>query len=238
MIGIVIATFQRPDGKTPSYLERTLSSVDAQTFRDYRVYVIGDAYENEPELREVVRRHPQTVCFNLDRSPERERYGFGNINIWHAAGITAANKGIELALADGLEYVCHLSHDDVWESTHLKLINKVIQEKQPLFICTLSTYVNQRILPNMPQTNEVIPFYPEECGMIASTACIKYTYTKLRIEDCLLTQGLQYPSDAYLWRQLKNEMQSTGKQGYLICTVTCKHDEEGYASGGMIGKNK
>jgi glycosyltransferase involved in cell wall biosynthesis len=237
MISIVIATYMRPDGRTPEYLEKTLAAVDAQTFRDYRLYVIGDAYTNEPELRSIVARHPQTICFNLDRSPERERYGHGNMYIWHAGGVTAANKGIEMALVDGAEYVCHLAHDDIWDTNHLELINRVIQEKRPIFICTLSTYAG-RLLPNFPVTNEVLPFYPAERGMIASTACIKYMDTKLRVIDRFAVEGITYPADAYLWQCLKEEMIRTRKQGYVICTVTCHHDEEGYASGGTISQNK
>lgn len=237
MIAIVISTYMRPDGKTPLYLEKTLSAVDAQIFKDYRLYVIGDVYEKESELREIVARHPQSVCFNLGRSPERERYGFGNMYIWHAGGVTAANKGIEMALNDGIEYICHLGHDDIWEPNHLELINKVIQDKNPIFICTLSTYVG-RILPDLPVTDEVLPFYPADHGMIASTACIKYTDTQLRVVDRFALEGISYPADAFLWQCLKKEMIEKDKKGYIICTVTCRHDEEGYASGGVINQNK
>jgi hypothetical protein len=227
-LGIVIATYRRPDNTTPLRLDKTLTSIDTQTFRDYCVYVIGDAYDDEEELRNVVSRHPQTVCFNLDRSPERERYGFGNMKIWCAGGATATNRGIDMALGDGKEYVCHMSHDDLWEKDHLECINRVIQQKSPIFICTLSTY-GKHILPKYPITNEILPYYPIDGGMIASSACVKYTDTKLRPMDRFAVEGIMSPLDAYLWEQLRNEMKMTGKQGYVITTLTCHHDEEGYA---------
>lgn len=227
-LAIVIATYQRPDGKTPFYLDRTLSSIDTQTHKDYHVYVVGDAYENESELREVVSRHPNTSCFNLDVSPERERYGFGNMKIWCSGGVTAANKGIDIALTDGYEYICHQGHDDLWENNHLECINTIIEQKQPIFCCTLSTY-GKTILPPFPIKNKIIPYYPVDGGMIASTACIKYTDTNLRVVDRFHTEGIVSPADAYLWECLRKEMRSTGKEGYVMTTVTCHHDEEGYA---------
>lgn len=227
-IAVVISSYMRPDGRTPEYLNRTLSSITAQTYEDYEVYVVGDAYENEAELRGVVDAYPQTRCFNLPFSPERQRYGFGNMKMWCAGGVTAVNTGIELALNDGYEYICHQAHDDLWEPNHLAVINDMIESRQPIFCCTLSTY-GKHILPPMPKTGEVVEYYPIDGGMIASSACIRYTHTKLRVVDRFYTEGIVSPCDAYLWEQLRNEMKATNQKGYLACTVTCHHDEEGYA---------
>jgi len=228
MIAIVIATYKRPDGRTPYYLERALRAISNQTFKDYHVYVIGDDYTNDRELRTIVGRHKNTTCFNLDHSPERQRYGHGNMNIWCAGGVTAANKGIDMSLADGLNYVCHLGHDDFWKPKHLELINKVIEQHHPIFICTISTYVGS-ILPDLPQTNEVLPFYPVDGGIIASSVCIDYSQTSLRVVDRYFLDGTLYPADAWLWVQLKKEMEETGKKGFIVTTLTCHHDEQGYA---------
>lgn len=227
-LAVVIATYCRPDGSTPFYLDRTLTSIDNQTFKDYVVYVVGDAYANEQELRDIVSKHPKTICLNLDRSPERERYGFGNMKMWCAGGVTAANTGIDRALSDGFEYICHQGHDDLWEANHLEVINKMIDAHQPLFCCTLSTY-GKHILPPFPETHEIIPYFPIDGGMIASTACIKYTETKLRVVDRFHTEGIVSPADAYLWECLRNELKATGRNGYVTTTITAHHDEEGYA---------
>jgi glycosyltransferase involved in cell wall biosynthesis len=171
---------------------------------------------------------PKVKCFNLKKSPERERYGFGNIKMWCAGGVTAANKGIDNALEDGCEYICHLSHDDLWERNHLEIVNKIIQEKSPMFICTLSTY-GTSILPKFSVTNEILSYYPIDGGMVASSACVKYSDTKLRPTDRFAKEGIISPLDAYLWEQLREEMKITGKRGYIATTLTCHHDEEGYA---------
>ena len=49
-LAITIATYQRPDGTTPFYLKRALDAVFNQTHKYFKVYVIGDKYENKKKL--------------------------------------------------------------------------------------------------------------------------------------------------------------------------------------------
>ena len=49
-IGIVISTYQRPDGRTPELLSRCLNSVKDQKYQNYKVFLIGDKYEDNDEF--------------------------------------------------------------------------------------------------------------------------------------------------------------------------------------------
>ena len=229
-LAIIVTTYQRPDGRTPYYLHKTLSCVDNQTFRDYRIFLIGDAYGNPSELKRIARGHKQITYHNNPTSPERNRYGLGNMEIWCAGGVTAANTGIEMALNEGYEYICHLAHDDIWEMNHLEVINTMVEAKEPIFCCTLSTYFKDNIMPGPFTINgDILPYYPIDGGMIASSACVKYSDTKIRVVDRFYTEGIMSPADAYLWECLRKEMLDTGKKGYVATIITCHHDEEGYA---------
>jgi hypothetical protein len=139
------------------------------------------------------------------------------------------NKGIEIALSEGYYYVCHLAHDDVWEANHLALINRIIEQYHPLFCCTLSTYLDGKVLPEIDVSNDIIPTYPLDGGMVASSTCVNYAETKLRVMDRLNVEGTMSPCDAYLWEQLRNELRAKKKTGYVATTITCHHDEEGSA---------
>jgi predicted O-methyltransferase YrrM len=227
-IGVVIATYQRPDGKTPAYLRRALASIHFQTFKNFQVYVIGDHYDNDMELKTIITPYPNVTCINLPHSVEREKYKFGDMKLWCSGGLTAFITGIDHALKDGIEYICHLDHDDSWEINHLELINRVIEEKNPFFVCTASSY-NTVHLPYKPLNNEIEEFYPVPGGMIASSSCVKYSDTKLRYRDVFEATGTPNPGDADLWIRLTEEMKQTGRKGYFIKTLTCHHDEEGYA---------
>ena len=226
-IAIIIPTYQRPDGKTPFYLDRALKSVENQTHKDYRIYVIGDKYENKEELQSIVQ--PYHVFWgNLSKAIEREKYPFGDYRLYCTGGASAAQIGINLALKAGYQYICCLDHDDWWDVDHLEQINKIIEAKNPFFICTLSTCLG-RTLPDFAETHEIKEFLPVPCGMINSSACIKYSDTKLRARDCCEKTGTAYPADADLWRRLSAEMKAAWKQGYVYTGLTCHHEEEGYS---------
>lgn len=49
-IAIRILTYQRKDGKSEEYLRRSLGSIKRQTHQDYKVFLIGDKYDNHEEL--------------------------------------------------------------------------------------------------------------------------------------------------------------------------------------------
>jgi hypothetical protein len=188
---------------------------------------MGDKYENDIELKTIISPYPNVTCINLPHAIEREKYKFGDMKLWCTGGMNAFLTGINKALADGTEYICHLDHDDFWENNHLELINKVIDEKTPFFICTASSYGNAH-LPHVPLTNEVVEFYPVPGGMIASSSCVKYSDTELRYRDVFEATGAPNPGDADLWFRMAEEMKQPGKKGYFIKTLTCHHDEEGY----------
>lgn len=232
-IGIVMSTYMRRDGKTPGYLNRALSKISLQTFRNYQVYVMGDHYEDDQELKSVGAPYLNVKCINLPHAVEREKYRAGSMELWSTGGNAAVLTGIEEAIKDGISYICHHDHDDWWEPNHLELINKVIEEKNPMFVCTMSSYSNIH-LPYLPKTDQVIEFFPVPGGMICSSSCIKYSDTKLRARDVFEATGKANPADADLWERLAAEMKVTGKKGYLITTLTCHHDEEGYT---MHGKS-
>lgn len=226
-IGIVMSTYQRPDGKSPSYIRRALSQIHAQTFKNFQIYLMGDKYENNDELKTIIAPYPNVTCINSPHAIEREKYPARSMELWCTGGNTVVLHGISLALRDGIEYICHHDHDDWWNTNHLELIHRVTQEKKPFFVCTMSTYSTLH-LPYLPQTNEVSEFLPVPGGMISSASCVKYSDTQIRGRDVFEATGKPNPTDADLWDRLAKEMKNTGKKGYLIHTLTCHHDEEGY----------
>lgn len=227
-IAVVIATYHRQDGKTLFYLKRALESIKSQTHKDYRTYVIGDDYSDLQEFRNINLMFPWAMFTNLSYSVERNKYQFGDMRLYCAGGLTAALTGVNQAMADGFQYVCHLDHDDWWEPNHLANINRVIELKNPIFVCTQSTYLNGH-LPNMPISHDIIEYYPEPGAMVGSSACIKYSATKIRARDVFAETGEHCPGDADLWIRLSAEMKERNEKGYCFTSITCHHDEEGYS---------
>jgi glycosyltransferase involved in cell wall biosynthesis len=226
MIGIVIATYPRPDGKTPFFLNRALKSIEEQIYKDYKVFIIGDGYPGD-ELTGIISKYSKIVCFNLSYSVERVKYKFGDYKLYCSGGVTPIVIGITEALKE-CEYICHLDHDDWWEPNHLFLISKVLL-KNPFFVCTLSTYKSNEVRPLIKTRKIFTEYYPEPYGIVPSSTCIKYSETSLRSRDVFQATGKAVPADADLWERLTKEMKAKGRIGIAINTVTCHHDTEGYS---------
>lgn len=224
-IAIVCTTYYRPDNKSLFYLERALQSIQNQTYKDYQVYLIGDDYANKGQFQKIANKY-RVKSLNLTESIERGKYQFGTYPLFCSGGLTPALKGIEMALADGHEYICHLDHDDWWEPSHLEYINHVIESHHPLFICTLSTYYGG-LLPSYEPSKEVMQYvtYPGCC--VLSSSCIRYSETKLRVRDVFAETGKAYPADADFWSRIADEVKMKG--GYIVTAITCHHDEEAYS---------
>ena len=73
---IVISTYQRDDKRTPDLLKRTLDSVFSQTYKEFKVYLIGDKYENNSEILELVSKYDSNKLYfeNLPYAKERDNY--------------------------------------------------------------------------------------------------------------------------------------------------------------------
>ena len=117
---IVITTYQRKDGNTPKYLKRALQSIFDQDYHLFKIYVIGDKYENNEEFESIFNEFPKDKIYfeNLPIAHERDKYTDKTL-VWKYAGCFANNYGINKSISDGYEYVCHLDHDDEWYPNHL-----------------------------------------------------------------------------------------------------------------------
>ena len=80
-LGIVIATYQRFDGSTPTLLKRAIESVKDQTHQDYTLIVIGDKYEDNKEFENICNSaglKDKIIYENLPYAKEREKYPIGS----------------------------------------------------------------------------------------------------------------------------------------------------------------
>ena len=226
-IAVIITTYQRNDGKTPFYLKRALDSVFNQTYKDFKIFLIGDRYDDNSEFLDIVSKYDVDKIYyeNLPVAMERDKYTNKDL-IWMYGGCNASNHAINTAVSHGYDYICRLDHDDYWEINHLEVINEVIETKNPLFICTKSTYLN-KVLPKIESEDYLIETYPIGRGMVHSSSCVKYGAIPLRQVNLYEEYGTNdKPGDEYFWGILKSYMIENNEIGYCINIITCSHDEE------------
>ena len=229
---IVIATYKRKDGSTPTYLKRALDSVFSQTYQNFKIYLIGDKYENESEIIELLSNYDNDkINFeNLSYAKERDNYIENKMALWSYGGVNAMNYGVTKSLENGYEYICHLDHDDWWLPNHLFEINKCIEETNADWVCTQSTYANsQNYLPITNLSDEYLTFYPRYAGLIHSSVCMNFKKIPLHYRDLFdLNQSVGLPSDGDLWERCRIVIKSLNLKSLLINKLTCRHDEEGF----------
>ena len=232
IFGIVIATYKRRDGSTPSLLRRALDSVFKQTYKDFVVYVIGDKYEGNQEFIDILSNYPKDKLYyeNLPNALERDKYFETNKEaLWCSGGVNATNYGINMAMKDGLYYICMLDHDDYWRPDHLDKLNSVILNTKADWVCSLSTYPDSVPLPAVASKQSYLEYLPVFAGLVKSSACVNFRKIPLRFRDVFAETGEFAPSDADLWSRCAEYIKSKGLKSYLSNRETCVHDLEGFS---------
>lgn len=223
-IGVVINTYHRSDGRSKEFLIRSLTSVKNQTHEDFKVYLIGDNYDNEEEFIEISRSIlPSSKIYyeNLSYAKERDKYISGD-KLWCSGGVNARNYGIEVCLKDGIGYICNLDHDDQWLPNHLSSINNIITNYNYNFLSTRCNYRNLYLVPKSLHGE----FFPIPGDITHSATCINFSRIPLRYRDVFEESGIVYPADADLWIRIKDYMIANNQIGYLIDDVTVIFDKK------------
>jgi len=228
-LAIVVTTYYRPDGKTFSYIKNTLQSVFNQTYKNWKIYLIGDNYKDKAEFEQIIKLCPpnKTLPINLPVAVERKRYPKGGEDLWHSGGAHGTNIGIEYAINEGYDYICKLDHDDIYFPDHLETLATAIETTQSPFLYTKSKYLNG-VLPrqNPPELYTNLP--PTPINIINSSTCINYRIIPLRRRDPLYFYGRREPGDINFYNRVNPWMKQHDLKPVFINKLTVDHFEEGY----------
>ncbi len=230
---IIIPTFNRLNGKTLSYLKRSLDSIIKQKHKYWDIILVGDKFEPESLIIELVNSY-QSNLNDINKiiyinNPKVERDYIKNKEVlWSCAGATSVNIGLKYARENKYKYYCHLDDDDYWSDTHLLHIAKTYNKYQNcIFANTQSTY-NNSFLPKETFTlyeNNRLPLSENTIhSSISFRIDILPFYYTTTFEDIPLTK----PSDALLLDEIKKFLENNKEYTSIyIPVLTCYHDIEG-----------
>lgn len=170
--GIVLATFKlKEDGNVHTarakyansidFLKDSIGSIKDQSFKNWKLYIVGDAYEGDQEVKDLLSsllKPEQYSYHNLSKPGERDDDSLTSEEKWMTGGITAMNKGLSMADKDGIKYIARLDHDDKWKPNHLELIAKAYSQ----FPDVGFVYTQARKKIDAPSSNKKYMFMPEE----------------------------------------------------------------------------
>ena len=245
---VITATYQRGDGTTPEILKRAIDSLKEQTYQDFKLFLIGDGYENQEEFNSFKSMLPEGKYHieNLPYSVERTKYPTPSWERWWVSGTTPINKGIELALKEGITHIVMLDHDDIFFPNHLKLLNEAINVTNSPFIFTQGNYngkpfpvLNQHFIDRLKinlesfyVSKEGVKFYPCipcEISFIKQSVCIDFSRIYFRFRDRLEETGVGGPGDADMWMRIRELiLKEKLPPSIYIDSLTCSNLNEGH----------
>ena len=221
---VITATYQRSNGSSPEILSRAIDSLRSQNHQDFKLFLIGDHYEDNKEFKSFSKLLPKQQIYteNLPFSPERKKYKNPSKELWACGGTSAINRGIEVALEQGFTHITLLDHDDIWYPNHLELINKAVELTNSPFIITKGVYTNpQKQTATIPKKEnypslsihlnsyyqmtpevKIYPFIPKQCLFMKLSVCMDMSRIKLRFRDVLEETGTLGAGDADMWNRI------------------------------------
>ena len=226
-LAINISTYQRKDGRTKDFLKRTLNSIKNQKHQDYKVFLIGDKYDDQEEFLEICTTilDPSKIYYeNLPFAFERDKYSDLE-KLWSSGGTYSTNYAIEKALSEGFKWVCHIDHDDVWEENHLLNFSDFIESNNSdfVFLAGRCNYLGKYIVPCHSSPGI---FYPAASDLAHSSVCINFSKIPLRYRDVYSETGKIYASDADLWERVTGYIKQNNLSAYLIEEATLIYDKQ------------
>lgn len=233
---IIITTYRRSDGTTIPKLRKTLDSVFAQKYVRFKVFLIGDNFENPEDFFNLCLEYDQKYmyCENLTVQTERDNYKGVPNAIWSYGGTYAYNYAIQRALDLGYNYVCRMDHDDQWTDQHLSNLKECIEKTNSPWVCTVSYYLsNNNLCPPKIDISSGSPLFekfdPRPGHVIHSSTCINFNRIPLRYVDLYKETGkVGLPGDAFMWEMTSNWLKENNETAYIVKRPTCFHLTEGY----------
>ena len=191
-IGIVIATHKIDNARSnymdsPSVLRECLKSISGQTFENWKIFIVGDCYDGDEEIKKVMEEcvKGKYEYHNLSNPGERD-LDIPTNEKKITGGTTAWNKGLVMAEKAGMDIIAKIDHDDKWKNNHLMCLAKAYtQYPEAAFVFTKAAKK-----PIGGGTSKRILYYPNQ------------TSIKTVEEDNHFAKGGDTSHSAISWRNL------------------------------------
>ncbi len=133
LVSVCIPTYNRAS----LLVERAVSSVLAQTYKNFEIIIIGDCCtDNTAELLSQI-DDPRLKFYNMPK--RKRRYPISVENHWFVGGAIPANKSLSLAKG---KWIARNDDDDIWTPDHLETLLRFAQKGNWEFVS--ASYITER----------------------------------------------------------------------------------------------
>jgi len=141
---VIIRTYRRKNGSSFNNLLRVVNFLNNQTYKNFKVFLIGDDYDDQEEFDKIVSMFPEDKIYSYNNNVSfRKGYFKIKKNKWCTGGMLANLIGLRQAIKEKFKYYVHLDDDDIWLNNHLETVNEVVDKFPKVgFIVSYSKYKN------------------------------------------------------------------------------------------------
>jgi glycosyltransferase involved in cell wall biosynthesis len=184
LVSVAIATYNRSE----LLIERALTSVLSQTYKNLDIVIVGDCCTDDTEARVAQVRDPRIRFFNL---PRRTDYPSDPAQRWLVAGSVPSNMALDLARG---HWVAHLDDDDVFTPDHIDVLLRASHDDAELVygVCKRESMPGEWIYRGDPRF---------ETGICLPSASLARAYLRVfRWDPGGYVTGLA--QDKHRWRRM------------------------------------
>jgi hypothetical protein len=155
-ICVIMATYFRKNGTSKENISRALRILESQTYSNFKLFLIGDHYDNNDEFEELCKSYTKDIFYKNNEEHYRHYTFLNKKTYWAIGGGLAIKTGVEKAMEENYDYYFHLDDDDMWSDKHIEtVVNHIHQFPFADFILTKSAYCDTYL----PRVNVSHTFY-------------------------------------------------------------------------------
>lgn len=235
LFAIMTSTYHREQNVTMGYLNNLACFLNRQTYPNWLLFVTGDAYQPEDELRVSLKSIDPCRLHLANLPSPGERGKVHGSYLWFTAGSVARNDALDRierffnssTHTKAQIVVACLDDDDYWEPFHLQ----TLASRYALYPSAKFVYTRARSC-NAP---EGFPLFfvdglnnrpPVHSGMIHSTASWSLeTFYGWRYHSIHEMSVLE-PGDAHMWARMSSYLNQQALNFSFVPSVTVIHGAE------------
>jgi predicted O-methyltransferase YrrM/acetyltransferase-like isoleucine patch superfamily enzyme len=218
---IVMSTYQRSNGKTKELISKTLESLNAQEYTGWKLFLIGDNYENAHEFKQFSKLiDPSKITYlNYPFANERETIQDKSM-LWRLGGARAVNLGLKAVRQEGFIYHCHLDDDEIWKPDHLQTLYQAYTSfPEASFVYTRCWYEG-RDFPSEQVALGYNNLLPRSSKLVHSTASWRLDKIPLFYTEPINGQAYNYAADAMMWELIRVYCEQKGLKTVFVPKTT------------------
>ena len=149
-IAVITQSYYRKDGSSEKCLQQMFKMLEAQTYKNFKVFITGDNYQPEKEFLELCHEYKGEIYIHNNNHSCRD-LNLGAINnYWCCGGVHAVYNSYIKAMEEGYEIALMLDDDDYWYDSHIdNVVSNFIKYPDTGFMITKAEYCGI----TLPRTN-------------------------------------------------------------------------------------